>query len=104
MIQRVAIHLALVFLFALTQMGIATHEISHVTQAAKHSQQDKNTAAEHCEQCISYAKVASGLPLSAFNMPALTAGLTLIINHCVSDEADTPFAYAARGPPQKIST
>lgn len=105
MLQRLTIHIALVFLFAFTQMGVATHEISHLTNNAKHSQQDqktqtKHTAAEQCAQCISYAKVASGLQLPAFVIPAITADLTQTSNDYFSVQSYPTTAYTARGPPQ----
>jgi hypothetical protein len=108
MLQRFAIHLALVFLFAFTQMGVATHEISHFADTVKHSQQDqkaqdKHTPAEQCEQCISYAKVASGLQLPAFVIPAITAGLTVTTSHYFSCQSNLSTAYAARAPPQITS-
>jgi len=108
MLQRLAVHITLVFLFAFTQMGVATHEISHLTNSAKHSQQDqktqsKHTAAEQCEQCISYAKVASGLQLPAFVMPAITAGSAKTANDYFSVQSYSTTAYTARGPPQKLS-
>lgn len=108
MLQRLTIHIALVILFAFTQMGVATHEISHLTNSAKHGQQDQNTQSKHtpaeqCEQCVSYAKVASGLQLSAFVVPAITAGSTQITNDYYSVQSYLVTAYAARGPPQKLS-
>lgn len=108
MLQRLAIHITLVFLFAFTQMGVATHEISHLTNNAKHGQQDQNsqskhTPAEQCEQCISYAKVASGLQLTAFVMPAIVAGSAITANDYFSVQSYPTTAYAARGPPQKLS-
>lgn len=103
MLQRFAIHLALVFLFALTQIGVATHEISHVAGTANHSQQDKNTSAEQCEQCLSYAKVANGLALSAFVIPAITSDFAATSNHYASFQSYPSTAYAARAPPQIIS-
>lgn len=108
MLQRLFIHLTLVLLFALTQIGVATHEISHITERSKHSQLDdkaqpKNTAAEQCAQCISYAKVASGV------LPAITLALnhqsgpalTLSAHSTVQNSLSQP--YAARAPPQIIS-
>ncbi|MDD2934034.1 MAG: hypothetical protein PHO76_09135 [Methylotenera sp.] len=108
MLQRLTIHIALVFLFAFTQMGVATHEISHLTNSAKHGQQDQNpqskhTPAEQCEQCISYAKVASGLQLSAFVVPAISADSTQIANDYFSVQSYPTTAYTARGPPQKLN-
>lgn len=108
MLQRFTIHFALVLIFAFTQMGVATHEISHFVDAAKHGQQDqksqdKNAPAEQCEQCISYAKVASGLQLSTFVIPAITAGFTATTSHYFSFQPNHSTAYTARAPPQITS-
>lgn len=103
MLQRFAIHLALVLLFAFTQIGVATHEISHVLGAEKHSQQDKNTTAEQCEQCLGYAKVASGLALSAFVIPAITSDFKTASSHYFSFQSYPATAYVARAPPQITS-
>lgn len=108
MLQRYAIHLALIFLFAFTQVGVATHEISHLTDTSKHSQQDqktqsKHTSAEQCSKCISYTKVASGLQLSAFVIPVINASLTATPSHFFSFRSYLNTAYAARAPPQIAS-
>ena len=108
MLQRSMIHFALIFLFVFAQMGVATHEISHLTDASQHSQQDpksqsKQAAAEQCAQCISYAKVASGLQLSAFEIPAINADSIAVTANFLSFESTFTSAYAARAPPQIIS-
>jgi hypothetical protein len=108
MLQRYLVHFALVFLFAFTQMGVATHEISHLTDASRHSQQDptsqsKQAAAEQCAQCISYAKVASGLQLSAFEIPVISADQNVFIGEFSSFKSAFTSAYSARAPPQIIS-
>jgi hypothetical protein len=108
MLQRYMVHFALIFLFAFTQMGVATHEISHLTDANQHSQQDpksqsKQAAAEQCSQCISYAKVASGLQLSAFEIPVISADLTAVTGYFLSFQSAFSSAYVARAPPQIIS-
>lgn len=108
MLQRYVIHFALVFLFAFTQMGVATHEISHLTDANQHTRQDsksqpKHNAAEQCSQCISYAKVASGLQLSAFTIPVIAADSTAITSQFVSFQSTFTSAYSARAPPQITS-
>lgn len=108
MLQRYIIHFALVFLFAFTQMGVATHEISHFTDAKQHSQQDpksqsKQTVAEQCEQCLNYAKIASGLELPAFEIPAIGANPIAVCSHQSSFQSFFTSAYAARAPPQIIS-
>lgn len=103
MLQRFIIHFALICLFAFTQMGVATHEISHLTDAGKHSQQDKNSAKEQCGQCISYAKVANGLALPAFIIPVFSADFTATTSYFVSFQSYLNTAYAARAPPQITS-
>lgn len=108
MLQRLTIHIALVLLFAFTQMGVATHEISHLTNSTKHSQQDQKTQSKHtpsepCAQCISYAKVASGLQLPAFVVPTITADSTQAPQVYFNAQFYPTAAYTARGPPQRIS-
>jgi len=108
MLQRYVIHFALVFLFAFTQMGVATHEISHLTDTSQHSQQDpksqsKQTVAEQCAQCLSYAKIASGLELSTFEIPIISANPIAVCSHQSSFQSFFTCAYAARAPPQIIS-
>jgi len=108
MLQRYVINFALVFLFAFTQMGVATHEISHLTDASQHSNQNsktqpKHSAAEQCSQCISYAKVASGLQLSAFAIPVIATDSTAVASQFVSFESTSTSVYAARAPPQITS-
>lgn len=99
MLQRAIIHLSLILVFAFTQIGVATHEISHLTNTPKHSQQDKNTATEQCGQCISYAKVANGLALSTFQTPSFAAVFTTNTPYFVSFQPLFSVAYAARAPP-----
>jgi len=103
MLQRLAIHLTLVFLFAFTQIGVATHEISHLADTATHSQQDKNTSAEQCSQCISYAKVANGLYIAAFMLPVINTAIKSTPINFIGIQSCFTTAYAARAPPQTIS-
>ncbi len=113
MLQRYVIHFALIFLFAFTQIGVATHEISHVTDAASHSQQEqsqqekkfptKHTAAEQCEQCIHYAKVANGLALSDFTVPVIGPDAIATVSYSTNFQSRFSCAYSARGPPQITS-
>jgi len=104
MLQRYVIHFALVFLFAFTQMGVATHEISHLTDASQDSKsQPKHSAAEQCSQCISYAKVANGLQLSAFVIPVTGTDANAITSQFLSFQSTFIAVYAARAPPQITS-
>lgn len=113
MLQRYIIHLALVFLFAFTQIGVATHEISHITDPGQHSQQEpsqqdqksqsKQSVAEQCAQCLNYAKVASGLESADFEIPAIKAASIEIGIQGSGFQSAFTSAYAARAPPQIIS-
>ena len=103
MLHRFFIHFSLVILFAFTQMGVATHEISHLSdysQQNQQSKQDKQAPNHQCQQCISHADVESALAASA---------LLLVFNQSlsapVSDNHSAFFnllnrAYSARAPPQ----
>lgn len=108
MLQRYIVNFALIFLFAFTQIGVVTHEISHVTDAASHSQQEqkspvKHTAAEQCEQCIHYAKVANGLALSDFTVPVIGPDAVATVSYSTNFQSRFSCAYSARGPPQITS-
>lgn len=108
MLQRLLVHLTLILLFAVTQIGVVTHEISHITDSTKHSQSDessrqKSTAAEQCAQCISYAKVASGLLPTILVTPAHQPKLAATFSVHASLQHHSPSPYGARAPPQIIS-
>lgn len=98
MFKRFAANFALILLFAFAQIGAVTHEISHIGDYTKHSQ-DKNTHSSQCAQCISYAEVASGLQSQpiVFHLAA-TEFVATAFNH-QSHSSFTHTAYAARAPP-----
>lgn len=104
MFKRLSIHVALIFLFAFAQMGAVTHEISHVKDLANHSQQDsskqdQNSHTDQCAQCISFAKIAGGLPAQSFILPALQASFIASTPLSTPVSSQTHTAYAARAPP-----
>lgn len=103
MLQRFALNLALIFLFAFTQVGISTHEISHLNDVAKHTQQDKKAPAEQCEKCISYSQVASALQSPSFTLPSFEGQFEAISSYYFTSQSPLRTAYAARAPPQTIS-
>lgn len=107
MLQRYVIHFALAFLFAFTQIGVATHEISHLAdssqQDTKSQSKQTTTTAEQCEQCISYAKVANALQLPAFAIPAIRSEAIAATSHFSDAEPVFSHPYSARAPPQIIS-
>ena len=124
MFKRYACHFALILLFALAQMGAITHEISHANDEANHSQQDpsqqnsstqnsstqngskqgqsqknQKTHSEQCKQCISFAKIASGLASQSFVFPNLSASFIGSTHYANKVQPQTHTAYAARAPP-----
>lgn len=102
MFKRFYVHFALILLFALAQMGAITHEISHVTDSVKHSQQDplkQKTTSEQCEQCISFAKVAGGLPAQSFVLPNVQTHFIDSTQLSTQALSQPHSAYAARAPP-----
>ncbi|MEK9939523.1 MAG: hypothetical protein VW548_00890, partial [Methylotenera sp.] len=104
MLQRYLLNFVLIFLFAFAQIGVAAHEISHITNAEQHSQQQdgksKNTVAEQCAQCLSYAKVASGLGSEAIALPSDSAEVVADTVYFSSFSSTLLCAYGARAPPQ----
>jgi len=108
MLQRFIIHVTLALLFAFTQIGVATHEISHITNGSQHSQpheksQQKNTVAEQCAQCISYAKIASGVLTTPTITPISQPGLIATPSVHISFQHYASSPYSARAPPQIAS-
>ncbi len=103
MLQRLSLHFLLIFLFAFTQIGAATHEISHYSDAVKQHQQDKNTPAEQCEQCVAYAQLASGLQSQPFVLPFFDGHFASAAYYFFNDSTSPLTAYAARAPPQTFN-
>ncbi|MDG1074723.1 MAG: hypothetical protein P8O76_07180 [Methylophilaceae bacterium] len=104
MLQRFLIHLSFILLFALTQMGVATHEISHLTDVNPPHQQDKSKHESQCEQCLSYSHAATAnvTPTFTFSIAAT--------EHLFSAPVFTrslsvhPVFYSARAPPNTSPT
>lgn len=106
MLQRYLINFALIFLFAFAQTGVVAHEISHLSNTDQHSPQhskSKSTVAEQCAQCLSYAKVASGLQPTSFSLPVVQAQSTAAVSYFSNFKSTLSHAYGARAPPQTIS-
>lgn len=103
MLHRLFIQLALIFVFATTQIGVTTHEIGHVATPEKHSQQDQNTPTEPCGQCVGYTQVASGLQSQFFVLPTVVAHFQAVSPYFFSALTTHQALYAARAPPQTFS-
>ena len=105
MYKRFVANFVLIFLFAFAQVGAVTHEISHINDYAKHSQQDpskqdKNTHGEQCKQCISYAEVAGGLVGKTFVSPVINNHFVAESHYNFSSQSFLNTPYSARAPPQ----
>lgn len=104
MFRRAVIHFLLVFLFAFTQMGVATHEISHYSDPAKHSQQDKNSPTDQCGKCVSYAQVGSGLQAQSYTLPTFEAQFQTASHYSFHVFTLHRTVYAARAPPLTLKS
>ena len=106
MFSRVFIQLGLVLIFAFTQIGVLTHEISHIkelTQQSEHSNPDKNTAKEQCGQCIGSVQVTSGLPTQAFEFHLNQAQYQLTKPYIAYLASVLVASYSARAPPLALN-
>jgi hypothetical protein len=99
MLQRFIIHFSLILLFAFTQMGVATHEISHLNEDTQQNQQDQGNHESQCEQCLVYSHAATadvGYSL-AFDVPP--ADQFFVAEALISSVSTSPSSYSARAPP-----
>jgi len=107
MLQRYLLNFVLIFLFAFAQIGVAAHEISHIIDGDQHTEhpqsKSKNTAEEQCAQCLSYAKVASGLATDSLSLPSISVDFKADTVYDLSFTSILVCAYGARAPPQTTS-
>jgi hypothetical protein len=103
MLQRLALHLSLILLFALTQIGVATHEISHLTDSQQH-QQDQNHHENQCGQCLSYNHAAVADLTPTFTFQVTPAEQLFAVSEFASSFSTTPSFYSARAPPTNSQT
>jgi len=107
MLQRYLLNFVLIFLFAFAQIGVAAHEISHIINGDQHTEQQqsksKNTVAEQCAQCLSYAKVASGLATDSLTVPTISVDVKADTVYASNFISTLLCAYGARAPPQITS-
>jgi len=68
-------YIMLYVLFAVSQTGIAMHEVTHINPDTSQSQsddEDQNAAEEHCDRCISQADTDTADLPQAFTVPSKT--------------------------------
>lgn len=98
MLQRVIIHLSLILLFAFTQMGVVTHEISHLSDSKQH-QQDQNNHKNQCEQCLGYSHTAVADLTPTFTFEVTPTEPIFATREFTSSFSVTSSFYSARAPP-----
>lgn len=97
--KNIFIAALLALVLSVMELGLLTHEVSHIQDYASKSNPDKNTTVEHCQQCLSYA-----LADNAMVTPALILSLSVNpqsatkIAVALLASALTP-TYHARAPP-----
>lgn len=99
MLQKLAIHLVVVFLFAFTQIGAATHEISHLSNATQQTQPDQHTSPDQCSQCLAYAQSAAGTLVQTFVVPLIQAQHVFSVTFVYPALSTFSSTYRARAPP-----
>lgn len=69
MLHRVIIHIGLIVLFAFTQIGVVTHEISHLNETEQHQEEQHNHNSQ-CKQCLSdsHANIADLASVFSFEL------------------------------------
>lgn len=102
MLRRVMVHLSLVILFAFTQMGVATHEISHFSDSSQQSQHDQTSPNHQCAQCLVFAELAVGLISTAFLLVLPNAVFATATPEKTHAHHLAPYFYSSRAPPQPL--
>jgi hypothetical protein len=100
MLRRFTFNILLLCLFAMVQIGIGTHEISHLKELSQHSQPEKNTTSEHCGQCIAHAQMLGAAPSQAFVLSFVQSQLHFSTVYVANLESALSAAYRARAPPK----
>jgi hypothetical protein len=99
MLRRITLLYVLLALFAFTQIGMVTHEISHIQTTTQHTP-DKHSSSDKCPQCLAYALMASGgAPTSAFVIHLDHAQFQLSTVYTAHLTSVLTAPYSARAPP-----
>lgn len=99
MIRRHFIHLCLLALFAIVQMGVVTHEISHLNPKIDVNHSKKNTVNEQCGQCIAYAQTAHASAPPTFELHLLKDQFFFATKQAARLKSRLTAPYSARAPP-----
>jgi len=99
MLQRFFIHFSLILLFAFTQMGVATHAISHLAEDSEQHQQDQNNHESQCGQCLVYSHAATADVGHSLTFDVAPADHVFVAEALLPSATTLPTAYSARAPP-----
>jgi hypothetical protein len=103
MLKRFYIYVLLSMLFAVTQIGMAAHEISHLNDLTSQSQSDhKHAGNEPCTLCLGLSLIAGVVPSTAFVCPVITSAELVYSANSSSYVQSFDRIYAARAPPSFI--
>lgn len=103
MLKRVCLYVVMTVLFAFSQTGIVTHEISHYQEQTQQSQPEKNQHGnEICTLCLSFAHAVGVLPATALAFHAVTASHITFTALAPTILPAVQTVYAARAPPAFI--
>lgn len=99
MLKRFYVYFLLAVLFAITQTGLVTHEITHLKELTQHSQSDKHQSKDQCRLCVAYAHLVGVMTQALqWSLPELSY-LAVISALAIAIQRPTLAAYAARAPP-----
>ncbi len=100
--KSVLVSIMLLVLFAVSQTGIAMHEVTHIDPNAAHTQsddEDQNTTQEHCDHCIAKADSDTGGIPNTFHL-SLNYGEHQLTTIAVANlTSRLPKLYSPRAPP-----
>ncbi|OYY49348.1 MAG: hypothetical protein B7X95_06650 [Methylophilaceae bacterium 17-44-8] len=99
MLHRIFLIVSLMVLFALTQIGAFSHEISHFNTPSQQSQQDQHTVPDQCGQCIAHAHAADGVLAQAVPLSIHHADFQLSSLYAAQTSLAFNVVYSARAPP-----
>lgn len=101
MLQRALVHLSLILLFSFTQMGVATHAISHLADGHEQHQQDQDQSntENQCGQCLSLSHAADANLAETFILKLAPSRHTHLASTSPSLASLATLSYSARAPP-----
>jgi hypothetical protein len=99
MLKQFILNLMLLSLFAITQIGIVTHEISHFNDYEKQNHTDQNVAADQCGQCLAGEQSADGVTTPILLIPASEGAFHFATSTAARLASRLTPTYSARAPP-----